>query len=72
MIEEAKQRLALLEREAAQSNIALPTQQMSLFSPKDQNPILKALADISVNDLTPRQALETLYRLKELAEHKAD
>jgi len=70
VIEQAKQRLAHLEREAIHSDAAPPIQQMSLFSPAEDHPALKALADASIDDLTPRQALETLYRLKELAKHQ--
>ncbi len=67
VIEQAKQRLMQLEREAAQATATEPVQQMSLFTPREEHPALKALADTTIDDLTPRQALETLYRLKELA-----
>jgi len=70
VIEQAKRRLAQLEREAAQASAAPPVRQMSLFSPQEEHPALKFLASTAVDDLTPRQALETLYRLKELAQHK--
>ena len=70
VIEQAKRRLAQLEREAAQASAAPPVRQMSLFSPQEEHPALKFLASTAVDDLTPRQALETLYRLKDLAQHK--
>ncbi|MEO5367145.1 MAG: hypothetical protein H7831_12525, partial [Magnetococcus sp. WYHC-3] len=42
--------------------------QLSLFSELAPPPALKELQAINPDDLTPRQALETLYRLKRLAD----
>jgi DNA mismatch repair protein MutS len=67
VIEQAKRRLAQLENEAAHPTA--PTQQLSLFAPKEDHPALKLLAEVVADDLTPRQALETLYRLKTLMTH---
>jgi len=70
VIDQAKLRLSLLEREAGQQTQAPPLQQMSLFSATHQHPVLTALADVAIDDMTPRLALETLYRLKDLADDK--
>jgi DNA mismatch repair protein MutS len=40
--------------------------QLSLF-PSQSHPLVETLADIDPDRLNPRQALELLYRLKELA-----
>jgi DNA mismatch repair protein MutS len=66
VIEQAKHRLAQLERDATPSNTAPSTQQMNLFSPTPEHPVIKALVDIPIDELNPRQALETLYQLKDL------
>jgi DNA mismatch repair protein MutS len=71
VIDQAKRRLAHLERETAQATAAEPDRQMSLFSPQEEHPALKFLASAAIDDLTPRQALETLYRLKELSAQKS-
>jgi len=68
VIDQAKQRLSLLEQEAGLQTPAPPLQQMSLFSATHQHPVLAALADVAIDDMTPRLALETLYRLKDLAD----
>jgi len=47
-------------------NDAESMQQYSLFSPTTQHPALDLLDDIDIDNLTPRQAHETLYRLKDL------
>jgi DNA mismatch repair protein MutS len=70
VIAQAKRRLALLEREAAHASAAMPARQISLFSAR--HPAVDALRSLSTDDLTPRQALETLYRLKEMAERDPD
>ncbi|MGD8852675.1 MAG: DNA mismatch repair protein MutS, partial [Gammaproteobacteria bacterium] len=41
--------------------------QIDLFEAQARHPVLDALHDLEPDDLTPRQALETLYRLKSLA-----
>ncbi len=68
VIDQAKQRLAQLERGAAQATTrAGAAQQMSLFMPGEDHPVLKALAELEINDLSPRLALDSLYELKKLA-----
>ncbi|MCW8863754.1 MAG: DNA mismatch repair protein MutS [Colwellia sp.] len=66
VINRAKQRLQELENQQAPS--VLPAQadsfqQLSLVA--DDHPALDALRATEVNDLTPRQALDLLYKLKE-------
>jgi DNA mismatch repair protein MutS len=70
VIEQAKHRLAQLERDSTPSNAAQSTQQMNLFSPPPEHPVIKALADIPIDELNPRQALETLYQLKDLLDRQ--
>jgi len=69
VIEQAKRRLAQLENEVAGPATATPEQQLRLFTPVAEHPVVKLLAALAIDDLTPRKALETLYRLKELATH---
>jgi DNA mismatch repair protein MutS len=38
--------------------------QLSLFAPEPPSPALQCLRDLDPDQLSPRQALETLYRLK--------
>jgi DNA mismatch repair protein MutS len=40
--------------------------QIDLFAPQQDHPLVDALRDINPDNLTPRQALELLYKLKEL------
>lgn len=66
----AKQQLEQLESGALKepsSNVTatpIPSLQADLFSPTFSE-VEKALLDIDIDDLTPRQALEHLYKLKE-------
>jgi DNA mismatch repair protein MutS len=41
-----------------------PPAQVDLFSVAGPHPVVEALENLDVDDLTPRQALETLYKLK--------
>ena len=72
VIEQAKRRLAQLEHRAAGPAVATPEQQLRLFAPMTEHPVVKLLAALAIDDLTPRKALETLYRLKELAAPPTD
>ncbi len=62
VIEEAKQRLRLLEQE---SLMALPAQQLPLL-PASAHPLIAAMSAVRPDELTPKEALEMLYRLKSL------
>jgi len=70
VVEQARRTLAELESRGApqavaqMSPAALETpQQFGLFAPP-ASPALDALAAIDPDELTPKQALEALYRLK--------
>jgi DNA mismatch repair protein MutS len=66
VIQRARGRLRELE-EAARRHSDRGATQLSLFPLEPPNPALDALRDLDPDGFTPRQALETLYRLKELA-----
>ena len=66
VIQRARGRLRELE-EAARRHSDRGATQLSLFPLEPPNPALDALRDLDPDSFTPRQALETLYRLKELA-----
>ena len=69
VIELARKRLEELEA-GAQQHLARSTPQMTLplaAEAAPPNPVLEALREIDPDGLTPRQALELLYRLRELA-----
>ncbi len=70
IIERARQRLRELE-DAAQRHTEHQAVQMSLFQPVEaqpakRHPIEEALHKVEPDNLTPRQALDELYRLKQL------
>jgi len=69
VVEDARRRLEDLEQQGAQDNAsrAKPTdspQQFGLFAPSSA--AVDALRDIDPDSLTPREALDALYRLKSL------
>ncbi|NQY62795.1 MAG: DNA mismatch repair protein MutS [Alteromonadaceae bacterium] len=66
VIHRAKQRLAELEKSQAPSILPADTdvfEQLSLID--NTHPVVDALRNTDVNDLSPRQALDLLYKLKE-------
>jgi DNA mismatch repair protein MutS len=70
VVRRAKQRLAELEQQqvpAVATTLSTPIdnkfQQLSFDS--DEHPIVKKIKAVNVNDLTPRQALDLLYELKD-------
>ena len=71
VVQHAKQRLRQLEKPAAtkapaaRARLTVPAPQLSLFAP-DAQPVIEALENIEPDTLTPRQALDFLYRLKGL------
>lgn len=68
VVQQAKQRLRLLERQMLQRELpppAAPTSQFALFA-EGQHPVLSALAAMDVDALSPRQALAELQRLQGL------
>jgi DNA mismatch repair protein MutS len=69
VIKLAQQRLLELEKSTpAQAPAA--TEQIPLFQLPDDHPVVTAFKDIDPDNLTPRQAQQTLYALKELAEQE--
>jgi DNA mismatch repair protein MutS len=74
VINRAKQKLSLLEQHQSVSEMPLTNvsssplpQQASLFD--TPNPVLEELESIDPNELTPRQALDLIYQLKQLAKN---
>ena len=67
VIKRARQRLQDLEQQASEQ---VPTSQLSLFAgmPQADDPLHNMMDVIEPDDLTPRAALELLYKLKETAE----
>ncbi len=66
VIEQAKRRLKELENGSIQRPTPLPEQQISLFPPVADHPVVDELNTINPDNLSPKQALEVLYRLKDL------
>jgi DNA mismatch repair protein MutS len=71
VIGQARQRLGELEKQTAAGRRPPPPsapaqRQLSLFTAA-RHPVLDVLAETKPDDLSPRQALEVLYRLKALA-----
>ncbi len=66
VIDQARARLRELE-DAALRHTQRESTQLSLFPMEPPNPAVDALRELDPEDLTPRQALELVYRLKALA-----
>jgi DNA mismatch repair protein MutS len=67
VIENAKSKLRELEMHAyAEQQIKRGSDQIDLFVSQSENPALALLEDVRADDLTPKQALELIYRLKQL------
>ena len=64
MIERAREKLHELEEQGRDHAGHSPARQIDLFPPVVEHPVLKALEAVQPDELTPRAALETLYRLK--------
>ena len=69
VLDQAKQKLAELEAGQASAptrSVAntVPPAQNDLFNRADTHPALTALSDASIDDMSPRDALEFLYDLK--------
>jgi len=69
VIESAQQRLLELEN-TTPCPAPAATEQMTLFQAPADHPLVAALKDIDADDLSPRQAQQALYALKELAEQE--
>jgi DNA mismatch repair protein MutS len=67
VIDKAKAKLRHLEDHAyTEQQTATGVNQLDLFSSKECHPVVTLLEDIKPDDLSPRQALELLYKLKGL------
>ena len=69
VIKLAQQRLLELEKSTPAQTPAA-AEQIPLFQLPDDHPVVTAFKDIDPDNLTPRQAQQTLYALKELAEQE--
>ncbi len=69
VVKQAKQKLFELEQGGAE-RIGQPGEitQMALFEPAQPHPLEEALELLEPDELTPREALQALYRLKEMVE----
>ncbi|MGH8660002.1 MAG: DNA mismatch repair protein MutS, partial [Gammaproteobacteria bacterium] len=67
VVREAKKRLLSLECDRWQAEEAIHSGQLGLFEAPVPDPLKEAVAALDPDALSPRQALETLYRLKVLA-----
>jgi DNA mismatch repair protein MutS len=65
VIRQARQRLQELEQSES-AGAAAATPQMPLFQPSGEQPLREALESIEPDNLTPREAQQTLYILKEM------
>lgn len=67
VIQSAKSKLQTLEQQAYQANRQQrATQQVDLFSMAEQvHPVITRLRELNPDQLTPKEALEALYQLKE-------
>jgi len=67
VVQQARQKLRELETTSAvYTNEAAPDHQLGLFEPAEDHPLVKALETLDPDSLSPREALQQLYRLKEL------
>ena len=67
LFENAKTKLRELEMHAyTDQQIKRGSDQIDLFVSQSENPALALLEDIRADDLTPKQALDLIYRLKQL------
>ena len=64
VIRNAKQKLHQLEEQTAQETVR-EQQQISLFPPEKPHPVIKRLNGVKVDEISPRDALNFLYELKE-------
>jgi len=67
VIDKAKTKLQHLENNAyIEQQAEAGVNQLDLFSSKECHPVVTLIADMNPDEVSPRQALEWLYRLKEL------
>jgi DNA mismatch repair protein MutS len=68
VIQRAKQRLLQLENQSANAAQSPEVEQYSLFGPVEDHPVVKAIQEIDPDNLSPREALDTLYQLRKLTD----
>jgi DNA mismatch repair protein MutS len=66
VIEHARERLAHLEQDTRQPG-ALVSSQLPLFQAPADHPVVDAMKDIDPDSMSPKQALQLLYELKDMA-----
>ena len=67
VIDKAKAKLRHLEEHAySEQQVAVGVNQFDLFSTNEAHPAVTLLEELKPDDLSPRQALELLYKLKDL------
>ena len=66
VIDRAREKLRALEAGDGQTRAVNQPAQAELFTPGPVHPLIDAMQDIDPDDLSPRQALEHLYRLRKL------
>jgi DNA mismatch repair protein MutS len=68
IVEAARGKLRELEEQSARE-LQTSAAQMPLFTEPEEHPALRALRQIELDECTPREALDLLYRLHEMAGH---
>ncbi len=67
VIERAKEKLRQLENQAClEHQQDTGDKQLDIFLGKDEHPLMKFLTEVNPDELTPKQALQVLYQLKNL------
>ncbi len=66
VITQAKRKLIELEAHSIKSDTHTPSQQIALFSDATPHPAITALEALDPDQLSPREALEQLYRLRDM------
>jgi DNA mismatch repair protein MutS len=70
VIAAAKRKLALLEQNQVTQNMLPQTDMFAASAPEvevELHPVLSTLESLQADDLTPKQALDLVYKLVELA-----
>ncbi len=64
VLKKAEAMLRSLEKNAPKKSYLPKEEQLSLFTPPKENPVLSELRDLDINQLTPMDALQKLFDLK--------
>ncbi|MCH8177882.1 MAG: DNA mismatch repair protein MutS, partial [Proteobacteria bacterium] len=65
-IELARQKLLLLEQQSKHSAPQIDLFSEPVIPPPAESPVVEKLSELDLDNLSPRQALDTLYHLKAL------